>query len=375
MIKRMIVMLILVGIVFGGIFEFQAFKAKIIKQVMAQLASPPQTVSTTKAAYQDWQPQLSAVGSLRAVNGADLSLEVGGVVDDIRFQSGDDVKSGQLLLHLRSDDDVAHLRSLEATAQLAQITWQRDQKQFAAQAVSQATLDTDEANLKNAKALVAQQQAIVDKKVLRAPFDGHLGIRAVDLGQYLNPGTAIVTLQALDPLYVDFYLPQQALDHLQIGQQVATKVDAFPDRSFGGELTAVNPRVDAASRNVQIRATLKNPERKLLPGMYVTVQIDTGAPQRYITLPQTAVTYNPYGSTVYLVTEKKGANGQTQLIAQQVFVTTGATRGDQVAVLTGVKENDTVVTAGQMKLRNGTVILVNNAVQPSSDAHPSPADQ
>ena len=257
MTKRMVIMLIAVAIVFGGIFGFQAFKASMIKKFMTAMGSPPQTVSAAKAGYSEWQPKLEAIGSLRAVLGADLSLEVAGVVDTITFNSGDDIEQGKLLLKLRAGDDVAKLESLRAVAELNEIIYERDQKQFKMQAVSQATLDTDAANLKNAKAQVAQQQAILDKKFLRAPFDGHLGIRAVDLGQYLSAGTPIVTLQALDPIFVDFFVPQQSVDQVRLGQTVTVKVDAFKDQTFTGEISAINPKVDAGSRNVQIRATLE----------------------------------------------------------------------------------------------------------------------
>jgi membrane fusion protein, multidrug efflux system len=372
MTKRMVIMLIAVAIVFGGIFGFQAFKAAMIKKFMSSMSAPPQTVSATKAEYSQWQPQIEAVGSLRAVKGADLSLEVSGVVDTISFNSGDDVKQGDLLLKLRAADDTAKLESLQATAELSELTNQRDLKQFKIQAVSQATLDTDAANLKNAKAQVAQQQAILDKKFLRAPFAGHLGIRAVDLGQYLSAGTAIVTLQALDPIFLDFFVPQQSVDQIRIGQAVTAKVDAFRDQTFPGEISAINPKVDASSRNVQIRATLKNPDHKLLPGMYATVDIATGAPQNYITLPQTTITYNPYGNTVYVVDNKSAQpDGKPQLIARQTFVTTGATRGDQVAVLKGVKAGDMIVTAGQIKLHNGSPILIDNSITPTADASPA----
>jgi membrane fusion protein, multidrug efflux system len=338
---------------------------------MGAMASPPQTVSTTKAAVTEWQPNIEAVGSLRAVKGADLSLEVAGVVDTITFNSGDDIDQGALLLKLRADDDTAKLESLQATADLSQITYQRDLKQFQIQAVSQATLDTDAANLKNAKAQVAQQQAILDKKFLRAPFAGHLGIRAVDLGQYLGAGTLIVTLQALDPIFLDFFVPQQSVDQIRLGQSVAVKVDAFKDQTFPGKISAINPKVDSSSRNVQIRATLTNADHKLLPGMYATVDISTGAPQNYITLPQTAITYNPYGDTVYVVDSKGGQDGaKPQMTARQTFVTIGPTRGDQVAVLKGVNDGETVVTAGQLKLHNGSVVLIDNKIMPTADAAP-----
>jgi membrane fusion protein, multidrug efflux system len=373
--KRMVIMLAAVAIVLGAVFGFQVFKGIMIKKFMATLSNPTQTVSATKASYSQWQPKIEAIGSLRAVKGADLSLEVSGVVDSIAFNSGDDVAEGAPLLKLRSDDDAAKLDSLKATAELNQITYDRDQKQFKLQAISQATLDTDSANLKNANAQVAQQQAILDKKSLRAPFAGHLGIRAVDLGQYLAAGTAIVTLQALDPIYVDFYVPQQSVDQVQLGQKVAVKVDAYKDQTFMGEISAVNPKVDVSNRNVQIRATLKNADHKLLPGMYATIDIAIGSPATYVTLPQTAISYNPYGNTVYVV-ESKGndAAGKPQLVARQTFITVGPTRGDQVAILRGIDAGDTIVTAGQIKLHNGSVVIVDNSVTPTADAAPVPVD-
>jgi membrane fusion protein (multidrug efflux system) len=372
MTKRMVIMLVAVAVVFGGIFGFQAFKSAMIKKFMSTMAQPPQTVSASKAAISEWQPKIEAVGSLRAVKGSDLSLEVSGVVDSISFNSGDDVEQGAPLLKLRADDDVAKLESLQATADLNQITYDRDQKQLKIQAVSQANLDTDAANLKNAKAQVAQQQAILDKKYLRAPFAGHLGIRAVDLGQYLSAGTVIVTLQALDPIFVDFFVPQQSIDQVRLGQSVAVKIDAFKDQTFTGEIAAINPRVDANSRNVQVRASLKNADHKLIPGMYATIDISTGAPQNYVTLPQTAITFSPYGDTVYIVDSKgDGANGKPQLVARQNFVTTGSTRGDQVAVLKGVNEGDMIVTSGQIKLHNGSIVLIDNSITPTADAAPN----
>ena len=375
MIKRMLVMLVLVAAVFGGVFGFKAFVDEKVKEYMAGAGNQPQTVSTTRAVVAQWQPQLEAVGSLRAARGADLSLEVPGVVEEINFQSGDEVQAGAVLLRLRGDDEIAKLESLEAVARLSQITYDRDMKQLKAQAISQAVVDNDEANLRNNKAQVAQQKAIVDKKILRAPFAGQLGLRQVDLGQYLSAGTAIVTLQSLTPIYVDFLLPQQAFERIKVGQAVAAKVDAYPGKTFSGAITAINPRVDAATRNVQVRVTLENADHKLLPGMYATVDIDTGAPQRLVTLPQTAISYNPYGNLVYLVDDKgKDAAGKPLLVARQTFVTTGATRGDQVAVLKGVKEGDVVVTGGQMKLRNGSPLAINNTVKPADDPNPVPVD-
>ena len=376
MAKRMIIMLIAVAVVLGGVFGFQVFKANIIKHVMASFANPPQTVSTVTAGYQEWQPEQSAVGTLRAVNGADLSLQLAGIVSEIDFKSGDDVPVGQVLLRLRSDDDIAKLQALQATAQLAQVNYDRDRKQFLVQAVSRATLDSDAATLKNDQALVAEQQAVVDQKILRAPFAGHLGIRAVDLGQYLAAGTQVVTLQALDPLYVDFYLPQQALANIKVDQTIAVHVDTWPGVNFDGQISAINPQVDTTSRNVQIRATLPNPDHRLLPGMFATLDISTGAQERHITLPQTAIAYNSYGDTVYVVIDKgKDAQGRSQLIAQQTFVTAGDTRGDQIAILKGVKAGDVIVSAGQIKLHNDSPVIVNNTVQPLDNAHPKVANQ
>ena len=376
MIKRMLIMLILVGAVLGGLFGFKAFVDGKIKEAMAGMANMPQTVSATKAETSDWQPKIDAVGTLRAVRGAELSLEVPGVVETISFQSGDEVKAGQVLLILRKEDEEARLQSLEATAQLAQITYDRDLKQLKAQAISQAIVDNDEANLRNARAQVAVQKAILDKKTLRAPFDGKLGLRQVDLGQFLAAGAMIATLQSMNPIYVDFLLPQQAVAQIAVGDKVRARIDAFPGQTFGGEITAINPKIETSSRNVQVRATLPNPDQKLMPGMFAAVELDTGAPQRLVTLPQTAVSYNPYGSLVYIVDDKgKGADGKPELTARQVFVTTGATRGDQVAILKGVSEGDTVVTSGQIKLRNGVPVVVDNRAVPTNDAAPKIVDK
>lgn len=376
MIKRMLIMLVLVGAVLGGLFGFKSFVNGKIKEAMAGMANIPQTVSATRAESSDWQPKIDAVGSLRAVRGAELSLEVPGVVESITFQSGDEVKAGQVLLTLRKEDEEARLQSLEATAQLAQITYDRNVKQLKAQAISQAIVDNDEANLRNAKAQVAVQKAILDKKTLRAPFDGRLGLRQVDLGQFLSAGTEIATLQSLDPIFVDFLLPQQAVAQISDGEKVRAKVDAFPGRIFEGKITAINPKIDTGSRNIQVRATLANADQKLLPGMFATVELDTGVAQRLVTLPQTAVAYNPYGSLVYIVDDKgKTPEGNPQLVARQVFVTTGATRGDQVAILKGVSEGDMVVTSGQIKLRNGVPVVVNNSAVPTNDPAPKIVDK
>jgi membrane fusion protein (multidrug efflux system) len=376
MIKRMIIMLIVVGMVLGGIFWFINFKGRMIKEFMLSQGEPLQTVSTTTAAFMEWLPIQEAVGSIQAVQGTNLSAEVPGIVAEIHFKQGDNVKLGTPLLQLRADNDIAQLESLNASAQLARITYKRNQAQFRAKTISKQTLDIDKANLDMAVANVAQQQALVDKKLIRAPFTGRLGVRLVNIGQYLEAGTVIGTLQALDTVFVDFFLPQQALASLKTGQKVTLTTDAYPAQNFTGTITVINPKIDINTRNVQVRATLKNPKHKLLPGMYVTVKVTTGLTQRYITLPRTAITFNPFGATVYRVEDiGKDENGKPKLIAKQNFVTTGDTRGDQIAILKGVNEGETIVTSGQIKLRNGSPVTVDNSVQPSNEAAPQPNDQ
>lgn len=376
MIKRMLIMLMLAGLVFGGIFGFEAFKAKKIKEFLSHQGMPAQTVSTTKAAYETWQPKFEAVGTLRAVRGVDIAPEVSGIVSRIYFKSGDAVKAGAPLIDLNADAEKAKLKSLEAAAALAAITYRRDEEQIKAKTIAQATIDADAANLKSANAQVAEQQATIEKKAIKAPFAGRLGLRQVDPGEYLNAGTNIVTLQSLDPIYVDFYVPQRSLREVRIGEAVTARSDAFPGTRFSGQVSAIDAKIDPSTRNVQVRASLHNPDQKLLPGMFVTVDIDSGGPQRYITLPQTAITYNPYGNTVFLVHEEgTGPNGKPKLVAEQKFVTTGATRGDQIAVLSGVKAGDVVVTTGQMKLRNGVPLAINNSIQPTNNPAPKPKDE
>ena len=248
-------------------------------------------------------------------------------------------------------------------------------KQFRANAVAQSQVDTDRANLQAAQAQVQAQQALMAEKKIRAPFAGRLGIRQVDVGQYLPVGTEIVSLQQLNPLYVDFYLPEQALSQLQVGQTVDVAIDAFPGRRFPAKISALDAIVDTTSRSLQVRATLPNDDLLLRPGMFASVKVDVGAPRELITLPQTALTYNPYGTTVYTVQHRAGPDGKALLTAQQVFVTTGDTRGDQVAVLTGLQPGTEVVTAGQLKLRNGAPIVVNNDVTPPDSPNPTPPNE
>ena len=375
MIKRMLIMLAAVGLLFGGLFGFKAFVGTKIRESIAAQGIPPQSVSTAKAQFTEWQGEFQAVGTLRAVRGADMAPEVSGLITAIHFQSGQEVAEGAPLVQLNNESDVARLQSLMAAVELAEANYDRDQKQLAIQAVSQAVVDADAATLKSAKAQVAEQRALVAKKLVRAPFAGRLGIRAVDVGQYVNAGTKLVTLQALDPVYVDFYAPQKSLGRIALGQKIVLKTDAFQGQQFPGEVSSIDPKVDPATRNVQVRATVRNPKRSLLPGMFATVVLASGGPQRFLTLPQTAVSYNPFGDTVFVVEESKGKDEKVALVAQQKFVTTGEARGDQVAILSGIKEGDTVVTAGQIKLRSGFPVIVNNSIQPTNEQAPQPKDQ
>ena len=367
---RLIIMLLVVGALGAGLFAFQRFKAGILKQVVASIRSEIPVVATTKASMDVWQPRQTAVGSARASKGADLAAEIGGVVDEIDFESGQTVASGTVLLRLRPNDDEAKLAQLQANAELANVTLVRDQRQLAAHAVPQATVDTDVANLKVARAQVAAQQALMAEKVVKAPFAGRLGVRQVDVGQFLAAGTAIVTLQQLDPMFVDFYLPQQALENVSVGQKVDVTADGYPGRTFAGVITALDARVDPGSRMLQVRASLPNADGALLPGMYLNVSVASGEPHSLVTIPLAAVAFNPYGSLVYVLGEENG-----QQVVKQQFVTTGAQRGDQVSILKGIKANDTVVTAGQLKLHNGSVVKVDNSVQPTNNPAPAPVDQ
>ncbi len=368
--RRLIIVVAVVGGLLALLVGFNLFKGYMIKKFMAGNSQPPQTVTSTVVGYTDWQPQITAVGSVRAVRGVDITTEVTGLVRSVDFRSGQDARRGQILVHLNADADIATLHSLEAAADLAATVYARDKMQFEAQAISQAQLDADAADLKNRRAQAAAQAALVEKKTLRAPFDGRLGITTVNPGQYLNTGDKVVTLQELDPVYVDFRLPQEQLAQVRPELEVRLSLDAFPGESFAGKVNAVDPLVDSGSRNFQAEATVPNPAHQLLPGMFVRVTVLSGVQQRYLTLPQTSITFNPYGSTVFLV-EKDEKGKRT---AQQGFVTTGPTRGDQIAIVKGIKEGDEVVTSGQLKLKNGTPLDISTLAEPANAPDPTPQE-
>lgn len=374
MTKRMFIMLgcvvlLIVGLAFGKYLQ--------IKQLIASAPKAgAQTVSAIKAETLEWQPQISSVGTVTAYRGVDISSEIAGLVRDVKFKSGQNVKHNDILIQLNADSDIAQLRSLEASAELSATVLKRDQAQLAAEGVSQAQVDSDMADLKSKRALVAQQAANVEKKTIRAPFAGRLGISTVNPGQFVNPGDKLVSLQTIDPIFVDFFVPQKQIASLKVGQSLKLLSDAFPGQDFQGQISSINPKIDVATRNVQVEATLNNQKQLLLPGMFGNVAIDVGDKNKFITLPQTAITYNPYGSTVFVIkdSDKKDEKGEVAKVAQQVFVTTGATRGDQVAVLKGIEVGQMVVTSGQLKLKNGTPVLIDNSVQPKNSPNPTPQE-
>jgi membrane fusion protein (multidrug efflux system) len=374
--RRMIIMLCGVFLLLGLIFGFNQLKTFMIKHFIAGMGLPPATVSTLVVSSTEWQPKLSSVGNVRAYRGVELSTEIGGLVQTVPIKSGMDVKEGELLIKLNDASDVAQLNSLKALADLAKVINERDRQQLVIQAISKNVFDTSKADAASKQAQVEQQTALVAKKNLKAPFSGRVGIVMINPGQYVNPGDKLLTLQTLDPIFVDFNLPQSNAAQIQVGQEIVVTTDAFKDASFIGKVTAVSPKVDTNTRNIQIEAQLANPDKKILPGMFANVNIKLGDEVKLLTLPQTAVTYNPYGSTVFIAkpTGKKDKQGNPALEAQQVFVTTGPTRGDQVAILKGVEEGATVVTSGQLKLKNGTPLIVNNKVQPSNSPNPQPQE-
>lgn len=374
--RRMIIMLCGVFLLLGLIFAFNQFKTFMIKHFISGMGLPPATVSTKVITAEPWQPKLTSVGNIRAFRGVDLSTEIGGLVLTVPIKSGIDVKEGDLLIKLNDASDVAQLNSLRAMADLAKVINERDKQQLAIQAISKNVFDTSTADAKSKQAQVEAQIALVAKKNLKAPFSGRVGIVSINPGQFVNPGDKLLTLQTLDPIFVDFNLPQSNAEQIQVGQEIIVTTDAFKDASFTGKITAVSPRVDINTRNIQVEAQIANPDKKVLPGMFANVNIKLGDEVKLLTLPQTAVTYNPYGSTVFIAkpTGKKDKQGNPALEAQQVFVTTGAARGDQISILKGLDEGTTVVTSGQLKLKNGTPLIINNKVQPSNSPDPRPQE-
>jgi membrane fusion protein, multidrug efflux system len=360
--RRMFVMLAVVGTVLLLVFGF-IFGMKMIVSGFMKSMVQAQTVSTVHAQSMVWQAEIKAVGSLHALEGADLAPEVAGIVTRIGFVSGQDVKKGALLFQLRDDTE-------QAAAGQAMANYRRAAALIKTQAISQSDYDAALANMRST-------QAEVEKKVIRAPFDGRTGIRQADLGQYVGAGTTLVTLQRLDPIYVDFQVPQQQLAQVVVGRKIDITTDAIAGRTFTGEISAFDPKVDPATRMLHVRATIRNSAKQLLPGMFAAVTVEAGHARANLTLPQTAITFSPYGDTVFVVGKNmvKFQDGKDYLVVQQRFVTLGNTRGDQVAVVSGITATDVVVSSGQVKLKNGTPVTVNNDIRLPNDANPTPVQQ
>ena len=369
-------MIIMVGVVLVIVAIIGGVKFMQISAMIAQskVPLPAAVVTAMHVPFDDWQPSVSAVGSMKAVRGVDVTTEVGGIVRTIGFKPGQEVAAQTLLVQLNADSDIALLHSLEATADLAVIVLKRDKAQLAVNAVSQAQVDTDSADLKAKLAAAEQQRALVAKKTIRAPFAGRIGITSVNPGQYLNPGDKIATLQTFDPIYIDFTVPQTQLEEIAIGQKVAVTADGLSKQTFTGRISTIDTQFDSTTRNVTVEATVENPKQSLVPGMFARAIVESGTPQRYLTAPQTSVTYNPYGTTVFIATPHTNDKGEEVLTAQQAFIKTGPTRGDQVAILSGVKEGDLLITSGQMKLKNGSPVQINNNAAPLNDPAPTPQE-
>ncbi|MFZ7096032.1 efflux RND transporter periplasmic adaptor subunit [Luteimonas dalianensis] len=380
--KRMFWTLLITVLVFGGVFAVWALMQSMMNAFFDDMPQPPVSVATFDARAEQWSGQLEAVGTLVAVNGTDVTTEAGGVVQKIAFQAGQPVSAGTLLVELNSAAELASLEALEASARLATVQAERWRTLGADRLVSQAEVEERATQAATARAQAESQRALIAQKRIRAPFDGELGIRRVNLGQYVAPGDPIVSLQSLDPIFLDFTLPEQELGQVREGMLVRARVDSLEGREFEGTVTAIEPAVDAATRNFRVQATLDNPERLLRPGSFARVGFDVGGDEDVVVIPQTAVAFNPYGNVVYLVvpgpegeaTDQDDAEGPN-LVARQRFVTTGRTRGDMIEVTRGLEPGETVVNGGLLRLRNDAAVVVNNEVQPSADEDPQPANR
>lgn len=365
-----LILLVLVGAIAG----IKALQIGTLISASHHGGPPPSAVSTVQVEPDRWERSVESVGSLRAVQGADLSTESTGVVSKIHFENGAEVNKGDLLLELDTESEQANLRSAEAEQDLARTVYERTQRLRANNTVPQSDLDTAESQLRKMTALVEQLRANISKKQIVAPFSGRLGIREVNLGQFVDHGNKIVTLQSLDPIYADFLLPQQLISGLKIGKGVRLITDVYPDRVFEGTLTAINSEIDRVTRNIRLQATLDNHDGSLRPGMFSRVILSLGDAEDVLRIPTTALLREPYGDSVFVVVEKTGEDGAKSLVAEQRFVRTGRSQGDFVAITEGLKQGETVVSAGVFKLRNGQPVTVNNTLAPKPQLQPNPAD-
>lgn len=361
-------LLVILGTV--GLVKFLQIKTLI----SVKFAQPPESVSTAKATPESWRQTLTSVGSLTAVQGVTIAAELDGKIVQVAFEAGTAVKAGDLLVRQDTSVEEAMLRSAEAGVDLARVNLERTRELLAKATVSQSQFDSDQATFTQAIAAADNIRATIAKKTIRAPFSGRLGIRLVNLGQNLKAGDAIVSLQALNPIFADFYLPQQQLAQIVPGLPVQLSGDAVPGDPVMGKITAISPDIDASTRNVRVEATVENANERLHPGMYVDVAVELPASDKVLTIPATAVLYAPYGDTVYVVDEKPDDNGGKQLVVRQQIVRLGARKGDFVAVTSGLKAGDTIVTSGVFRLRPGGTVTVNNAEAPNAELAPKPGD-
>jgi membrane fusion protein, multidrug efflux system len=375
MAKRMILMVaLMVAFIAGlGFIKFKQFQA--MAEQFAAMQPPPDAVTTIVASEEDWPNSINAIGTVAAVQGVTVSADLPGVVDRIAFDSGKTVEKGDVLVQLDTRQEQAQLSGAESALELARLNHERMQGLVKQDAVSRAEYDTAAATYKQAEARIGEIRATIERKTIRAPFSGVLGIRQVNLGQYLTGGDPVVPLQSLNPIYVNFAVPQQDTADMRIGRTVHITVGELGNGEFTGRVSAVDSVVDPTTRNVQVQATLANPGGKLHPGMFVQAQVMLGAAQNVIALPASAINYAPYGDSVFVVSDMKNPQGQSYRGVRQQVVKLGAARGDQIAVLTGVKPGEEIVTSGVFKLRNGAPIQINNNVQPGNSKTPTTEDK
>jgi len=362
--------LLLAGVIVG----IKALQIRALIDAGKNAPKPIETISTTVVETDKWVRSVESVGSLRAVQGADLSTETAGIVSHINFENGAEVREGDLLVELDTEAEQATLRSAEAEADLARTVYERTKTLRATNAIPQSDLDAAASQLRKVTALVEQLRATISKKQLRAPFSGRLGIREINLGQFVQNGNKIVSLQSLNPIFVDFLLPQQLISTVAPGQKILLRTDAYPGRVFEGELTAINSEVDRITRNIRLQGTLKNPDGALRPGMFARVEIFEGGEDEVLRIPLTAVFRAPYGDSVFVVLEKDGPDGKKEKFVEQRFIRTGRTMGDFIAVTEGLKAGDTVVSAGACKHRNGVGVNIDNSLAPEPKAAPNPGN-
>lgn len=373
--KRLLLAFGLVVVVAGLLAGTKILQFRTMMSAGASFVMPPETITAAPVQTDRWEQTLTAVGSLSAVQGTTLAAELAGKVTRIAFEPGSRVQAGALLLQQDVAAERAQLRAAEASVELARLTRDRLQTLLQRRMISQAEFDEASTSYREAQAQADAIRALIAKKTIRAPFSGDLGIRLVNLGQSLDAGQPIVSLQSLDPIYVDFRLPQQRLAQLQSGQTVRVTTDALPDATFTGTLTAISPEVDSSSRNLRLQATLANPEGQLRPGMFVNVAIVLPEQTPVLYVPATAVLYAPYGNSVFLVEESTDDQGAKGLKLRQQFVRLGEARGDFVALESGVKEGDQVASTGVFKLRNGQAVVIDNSLAPDAQLAPQPANQ